>query len=129
MIVSLARKLFGSHNDRVLQAQTQVVASINALEPQIKALSDDALRAKTVEFRERLAKGATLDALLPEAFAVVREAAWRVLGQRPFDVQLRGGMVLHQGKIAEISRILRRRTKQINFKNLTSNSFVTYRYI
>ena len=102
MIVSLARKLFGSHNDRVLQAQTQVVASINALEPQIKALSDDALRAKTVEFRERLAKGATLDALLPEAFAVVREAAWRVLGQRPFDVQLRGGMVLHQGKISEM---------------------------
>ena len=102
MIVSLARKLFGSHNDRVLQAQTQLVASINALEPQVKALSDDALRAKTVEFRERLTKGEALDAVMPEAFAVVREAAWRVLGQRPFDVQLRGGMVLHQGKIAEM---------------------------
>ena len=102
MIVSLARKLFGSHNDRVLQAQTQLVASINALEPQVKALSDEALCAKTAEFRERLAGGETLDAVMPEAFAVVREAAWRVLEQRPFDVQLRGGMVLHQGKIAEM---------------------------
>ena len=102
MIVSLARKLFGSHNDRVLQAQTALVARINGLEPQFKALSNDALTAKTVEFRARLAKGETLDDLLPEAFATVREAAFRVLGQRPFDVQLRGGMVLHQGKIAEM---------------------------
>jgi preprotein translocase subunit SecA len=102
MITSLARKLFGSHNDRVLQAQTPIVARINALEPQFKALSDDALRAKTTEFRERLAKGDKLDSLLPEAFATVREASWRVLGQRPFDVQLRGGMVLHQGKITEM---------------------------
>jgi len=102
MITSLARKLFGSHNDRVLQAQNATVEKINALEPQFKVLSDDALRAKTVEFRDRLAKGETLDALLPEAFATVREAAWRVLGQRPFDVQLRGGIVLHQGKITEM---------------------------
>jgi len=102
MISSLARKLFGSHNDRILQAQNALIAKINALEPQFKNLSDEALRAKTVEFRERLAKGETLDALLPEAFATVREAAWRVLGQRPFDVQLRGGMVLHQGKISEM---------------------------
>ena len=107
MITSLARKLFGSHNDRVLQGQTPLVARINALEPQFKALSDEALRAKTAEFRERLANkngkgGEALDSLLPEAFATVREAAWRVLGQRPFDVQLRGGMVLHQGKITEM---------------------------
>ncbi|MDR3425748.1 MAG: preprotein translocase subunit SecA [Alphaproteobacteria bacterium] len=102
MITSLARKLFGSHNDRVLHAQTPVIARINALEPQIKALSDDALRAKTAEFRERLTKGEKLDALLPEAFAVVREAAIRILGQRAFDAQMRGGMVLHQGKIAEM---------------------------
>ncbi len=102
MISSLARKLFGSHNDRALQAQTPIVAKVNALEPAFKALSDDQLRAKTAEFRERLAKGETLDGLLPEAFAAVREAAWRVLGQRPFDVQLRGGIVLHQGRIAEM---------------------------
>jgi preprotein translocase subunit SecA len=102
MITSLARKLFGSHNDRILQAQNALVTKINALEPQFKSLSDEGLRAKTAEFRERLSQGETLDGLLPEAFATVREAAWRVLGQRPFDVQLRGGMVLHQGKIAEM---------------------------
>ncbi len=102
MITSLARKLFGSHNDRVLQAQGPWVARVNTLEPQFKVLSDEGLRAKTQEFRDRLAKGEALDSLLPEAFATVREAAWRVLGQRPFDVQLRGGIVLHQGKIAEM---------------------------
>ncbi|MDR3450965.1 MAG: preprotein translocase subunit SecA [Alphaproteobacteria bacterium] len=102
MIASLARKLFGSHNDRVLRAQDATVSRINEIEPQFKALSDDQLRAKTDEFRARLAKGEKLDDLLPEAFATVREAAWRVLGQRPFDVQLRGGMVLHQGRIAEM---------------------------
>jgi preprotein translocase subunit SecA len=96
MIASLARKLFGSHNDRLLQAQDALVAKINAMEPQFTVLSEDALRAKTVEFRDRFAKGESLDQLLPEAFATVREAARRVLGQRPFDVQLRGGMVLHQ---------------------------------
>jgi len=102
MISSIVRKVFGSHNDRVLQAQNPLIHKINALEPSFKALSDEALRAKTGEFRNRLAKGETLDALLPEAFATVREAAWRVLGQRPFDVQLRGGIVLHQGKISEM---------------------------
>ncbi|MDE1900023.1 MAG: preprotein translocase subunit SecA [Alphaproteobacteria bacterium] len=102
MITSLARKFFGSHNDRLLRGQDALVARINELEPQFKALSDEALRAKTAEFRARLAKGETLDELLPEAFAAVREAAWRVLGQRPFDVQLRGGIVLHQGRIAEM---------------------------
>ncbi len=102
MISSLFRKLFGSHNDRILQTQNPLIARINALEPQFVALTDEALRAKTVEFRKRLADGETLDSLLPEAFATVREAAKRVLGQRPFDVQLRGGIVLHQGKIAEM---------------------------
>ncbi len=102
MIPSLVRKLFGSHNDRLLSAQTPIIARINALEPQFKALSDEELRAKTTEFRDRFAKGETLDDLLPEAFATAREAAWRVLGQRPFDVQLRGGIVLHQGRISEM---------------------------
>ena len=102
MITAFARKIFGSHNERLLRAQDKVVAQINALEPAISALSDDQLRAKTDEFKSRLAKGETLDQLLPEAFATVREAAKRVLGQRPFDVQLRGGMVLHDGRIAEM---------------------------
>jgi len=102
MLASLARKIFGSHNDRVLRAQDRTIAQINALEPEYIKLSDDALRAKTDEFRVRLEKGETLEELLPEAFATVREAAKRSLGQRPFDVQLRGGMVLHSGKIAEM---------------------------
>ncbi len=102
MLVSLARKLFGSHNDRVLRAQDKTIAAINALEPDFLKLTDEQLRAKTLEFKDRLAKGETLDQLLPEAFAAVRETAKRVLGQRPFDVQLRGGIVLHTGKIAEM---------------------------
>ena len=102
MLTSLARKIFGTHNERILQSQDRTIAQINALEPDFKKLSDQELRAKTDEFRARLTKGETLDDLLPEAFATVREAAWRVLGQRPFDVQLRGGMVLHSGKIAEM---------------------------
>ena len=102
MLTSLARKFFGTHNDRVLSAQDEVIARINALESGIAKLSDESLRAKTDEFKSRITKGETLDQLLPEAFAVVREAAKRVLGQRPFDVQLRGGMVLHAGKIAEM---------------------------
>ncbi|MCL2505273.1 MAG: preprotein translocase subunit SecA [Alphaproteobacteria bacterium] len=102
MFYSLFRKIFGSRNERVLAAQNPVVAKINSLEPVIKGLSDKELRAKTDEFRTRINNGETLDSLLPEAFAVAREAAVRVLGQRPFDVQLRGGIVLHQGKIAEM---------------------------
>ncbi|HRK70958.1 MAG TPA: preprotein translocase subunit SecA [Micropepsaceae bacterium] len=98
----LARRIFGSGNDRLLKPMQKRVERINALEPSIKALSDDALRAKTAEFRNRLAKGETLDQLLEEAFAVVREGAWRVLGQRHFDVQLLGGMVLHSGRISEM---------------------------
>lgn len=102
MLSNLARKIFGTHNDRVLRAQDKTIAAINALEPNFKKLTDEQLRNKTDEFRARLNDSETLDALLPEAFATVREAAWRVLGQRPFDVQLRGGIILHSGKIAEM---------------------------
>jgi len=102
MFAKIARAIFGTTNDRSLKAYQRRVPEINALEPAMQALSDDALRAKTAEFRERLAAGATLDSLLPEAFAVVREASQRVLGMRHFDVQLIGGMVLHDGKIAEM---------------------------
>src|SRR5690349_881556 len=102
MLGALARSLFGTANDRVVKGFDKSVARINALEPEFAKLSDDQLRAKTVEFRERLAKGETLNDLLIEAFATVREAAKRALGQRPFDVQLKGGMVLHSGKIAEM---------------------------
>jgi preprotein translocase subunit SecA len=102
MLGSLARSLFGTANDRIVKGFDKPVAKINALEPALETLSDEQLRAKTQEFRERLAKGETLDDLLVEAFATVREAAKRTLGQRHFDVQLKGGMVLHQGKIAEM---------------------------
>ena len=102
MLGALARTLFGTANDRIVKGFDKPVAKINALEPGMVKLSDEQLRGKTVEFRERLAKGETLDDLLPEAFATVREAAKRTLGQRHFDVQLKGGMVLHQGKMAEM---------------------------
>ncbi|WP_432345688.1 preprotein translocase subunit SecA [Shinella yambaruensis] len=98
----LARKLFGSSNDRRIRSYKPRVDAINALEPEMKALSDEALRAKTVEFREQLAAGKTLDDILVPAFAVAREAALRVLGLRPFDVQLIGGMILHEKSIAEM---------------------------
>lgn len=96
------KSLFGSANDRYLRRFKKTIAQINALEPEYEALSDEALRAKTIEFKERLAAGATTDDLLPEAFAAVREASKRTLGLRPFDVQLLGGIVLHNGKIAEM---------------------------
>ncbi|HEX2525322.1 MAG TPA: preprotein translocase subunit SecA [Geminicoccus sp.] len=102
MFGAIARRLFGSHNDRVVKSLKKNVEAINALEPQMVALSDDQLKAKTDEFRGRLEAGTTLDELMVEAFAVVREAAKRTLGQRHYDVQLIGGMVLHQGKIAEM---------------------------
>ena len=102
MFARIARTIFGTANDRSLKAYQRRVPEINAFEPAMKALSDDALRAKSAEFRARLAQGATLDDLLPEAFAVVREGATRVLGMRHFDVQMIGGMVLHEGKIAEM---------------------------
>ncbi len=102
MITGFLKKIFGSRNDRLIKQYSQTVVRINALEPAISQLSDEALKAKTDEFRSRHAKGETLDALLPEAFAVVREAGRRVLGMRHFDMQLIGGMVLHFGKIAEM---------------------------
>jgi len=94
--------IFGSRNERLLRQMNKTVAKINAFEPALQALSDADLRAKTDEFRRRLADGTKLDALLPEAFAVVREASRRVLGLRHYDVQMIGGMVLHSGKIAEM---------------------------
>ena len=102
MISGLLKKIFGSRNDRLIKQYSQTVKAINALEPQMSALTDEALQAKTGEFKERIAKGESLDQLLPEAFAVVREAGKRVLGMRHFDVQMIGGMVLHYGKIAEM---------------------------
>lgn len=102
MLPKLLTSIFGSRNDRLLKQYRRVVAQINALEPGFEALSDEALKAKTGEFRERHAKGETLDALLPEAFATVREAGKRTLKMRHFDVQLIGGMALHAGKIAEM---------------------------
>src|SRR5271165_1525791 len=102
MIGALARKFFGSANDRRVKGYQSRVNAINALEPEISALSDEALKARTEEFRKQLAEGKTLDDLLVPAFATVREAAKRTLGQRHFDVQLIGGMVLHEGDIAEM---------------------------
>ncbi|MEM9196932.1 MAG: preprotein translocase subunit SecA, partial [Pseudomonadota bacterium] len=102
MLGTLAKKVFGTANDRKLKNYRPFVAKINALEEETKALSDEALRGRTDAFKTRLAKGESLDELLPEAFATVREAARRVLGLRPFDVQLIGGMILHEGKIAEM---------------------------
>ncbi|APF36022.1 Preprotein translocase subunit SecA (ATPase, RNA helicase) [Chelatococcus sambhunathii] len=102
MFGALAKKIFGSANDRRLKAYKPKVAAINALEPELAALSDEALRARTEEFRRQVAAGRSLDDLLVPAFATVREAAKRVLGQRHFDVQLLGGMVLHESGIAEM---------------------------
>src|SRR3954463_1631781 len=102
MIGALARKFFGSANDRRIKGYQARVDAINALEPEIAALSDDALKARTADFRAQLAAGKTLDDILVPAFATVREAAKRTLGQRHFDVQLIGGMVLHEGDIAEM---------------------------
>lgn len=102
MISSLLKKVFGSRNDRLVKQYRQTVARINALESGLTGLSDEALGAKTAEFRQRLANGETLEQLLPEAFAVCREASRRALGMRHFDVQLIGGMVLNDGKIAEM---------------------------
>ena len=100
--MGLFSKLFGNHTDRELKKIYPIVDKIEALEPQMQALSDEELRAKTKEFQDRYDGGEELDSLLPEAFAAVREAAWRVLGMKPFRVQLIGGIVLHQGRIAEM---------------------------
>ncbi|HJQ60008.1 MAG TPA: DEAD/DEAH box helicase, partial [Vineibacter sp.] len=102
MFTAVARRFFGSANDRLVKTLDKPVARINALEKSLVELSDEALRARTDMFRERLGKGEPLEDLLVDAFATVREAAKRTLGQRHFDVQLKGGMILHQGKIAEM---------------------------
>ena len=102
MLNKVITKVFGNKHERDVKRLQPMVDAINALEPGIRALSDEALRARTEEFRRELAGGKALDDLLVPAFAVVREAARRVLGMRHYDVQLIGGMVLHQGKIAEM---------------------------
>ncbi|RKY03733.1 preprotein translocase subunit SecA, partial [Candidatus Poribacteria bacterium] len=102
MFSKIAEKIIGSKNDRILKKLWPIVEKVNSLEPQMEKLSDEQLRDKTEEFKERLKKGETLDDLLPEAYAVVREAAKRTLGQRHFDVQVLGAIVLHTGNIAEM---------------------------
>ena len=102
MLGALARRIFGTSNDRVLRGLQRDVAAINALEPDLVKLNDEELRARTADFKERISRGEPLDALLVDAFATVREAAKRTLGQRHFDVQLMGGMILHRGMISEM---------------------------
>src|SRR5699024_6434129 len=102
MITKFFTKVVGSRNDRTLKRLRKVVNEINAMEPKFEALSDGELQAKTAEFRQRLDEGETLDQLLPEAFATVREASRRVFGMRHFDMQLLGGIVLHNNQIAEM---------------------------
>ncbi|HEY0270718.1 MAG TPA: preprotein translocase subunit SecA, partial [Sphingomonas sp.] len=102
MLGGIAKAIFGSSNDRYVKSLRSIVQKINDFEPAISALDDAALQHQTAVFRERLANGAKLDDLLPEAFATVREAAKRVLGQRHYDVQMIGGIVLHRGEIAEM---------------------------
>ena len=101
-MLNVVKKVFGTENDRKLKKLRPIVSKINALEPQFVALSDKQLKAKTGEFKQRLADGETLDDLMVEAFATVREAAKRTLGQRHYDVQLIGGVTLHRGEIAEM---------------------------
>src|ERR1700761_4136466 len=102
MIGALARRLFGSANDRYVKSLAALIEEINALEPELAALDDAALRARTQQFKDRLAQGEDLDDILVEAFATVREAAKRAIGQRHYDVQLVGGIILHRGLIAEM---------------------------
>ena len=101
MITTLLAKFLGSRNDREVKKLQPIVEEVNAFEPLVQALSDEALAAKTNELRQQLSNGKTLDDILPEAFAVVREASKRTLGQRHYDVQIMGGLVMHQGKIVE----------------------------
>src|SRR3546814_17436923 len=103
MFGSIAKSLYGSSNDRYVASLRKIVDKINAFEPQMEALKDAALQAQTPKFRERLAAGETLDDILPEAFATVREAARRERGMRHFDVQMIGGIVLHRGAIADMA--------------------------
>jgi Preprotein translocase subunit SecA (ATPase, RNA helicase) len=100
--MKIFQKIFGSYSDRELKRINPIVNKIEALDSQIQSLNDEELRAKTDEFKERLSKGETLNDILPEAFAVVREAAWRTIGLKHYRVQLIGGIVLHQGRISEM---------------------------
>ena len=102
MLATLAKSIFGSSNDRYVAKLGKIVETINGFEPTISAMTDEELRGQTALFRQRLAEGAKLDDLLPEAFATVREAAIRTLGQRHYDVQMIGGIALHRGEIAEM---------------------------
>ncbi|MBW2707183.1 MAG: preprotein translocase subunit SecA, partial [Deltaproteobacteria bacterium] len=102
MVLNFLTKVFGSKNERELKHFEPIVEQINALEPEIQALSDEQLKARTAAFKQRIDQGEALDDILPEAFATVREASVRTLKMRPFDAQLIGGIVLHQGKIAEM---------------------------
>ena len=106
MLTTILTKVFGTKHDRDVKRLQPQVAAINALEEQIQRLTDDELRAKTVEFRAQLAAGETLDSLIVPAFAVCREAARRSVGMRHYDVQLIGGMVLHSGRIAEMLSLI-----------------------
>ena len=101
-MLGIAKKIFGTENDRKLKKLRPLVNRINSLEPEFQGLSDEMLKAKTQEFRDRLKAGESLDDILPEAFATVREAAVRTLGQRHYDVQLIGGITMHRGEIAEM---------------------------
>src|SRR4030043_66782 len=103
MIGSLIKKIVGSKNERELKRIQPLIDQINQTEPKISRLSDDQLRAKTLEFKERIERGESIEEILPEAFAVVRETAKRTLGERHYDVQLIGGIVLHEGRIAEMA--------------------------
>src|SRR5258708_888418 len=102
MIDQFLAKIFGTKHEREVKAMRPIIAAINDLEPRMRELSDEELAAQTVTFKEQLAQGATLDDLLVPAFAAVREAGWRVLNMRHFDVQLIGGIALHRGKISEM---------------------------
>jgi preprotein translocase subunit SecA len=102
VLQTLGKKIFGTQNDRELKSIYPIVQRINEFETKIKPLSNPELQGKTAEFRQRLANGESLDSILPEAFAVTREAAWRVIGQRHYDVQMIGGVTLHRGRIAEM---------------------------
>ncbi len=101
-MLEILKKVFGTRNERLLKNYRKIVSKINAFEPELEKLSDVQLQQKTPEFRDRLAKGESLNDILPEAFAVVREASKRIMGMRHFDVQMIGGMVLHDGKISEM---------------------------
>jgi preprotein translocase subunit SecA len=123
MINSLLKKIFGSRNDRLLRKYSHVVNAINALEPQMQKLSDADLRARTEVFRQRASNGETLDALLVEAFATVREASQRVLNMRHFDEQLLGGLALHNGDITGLpEHACRKRRARRNRQRLPRQS-------